>query len=222
MKKTFILCLAMLCKYAVEAQSKPPIRIGIEAAHLFDLYEGETQLDNGYTDIDLRGINGTNTKIDLAVGVNLEIPVGLQSSLFISFTKGEMTSEKENQYAKSYINLLGFHYRKYFVNRKYINNRLNPNVFYARPFYQGGIGLNNFAGERYFTLDQGLFSITEGTCATTSVALGCVFEFGPRIQLLASTDFIVNFSDAIDGYDNEKKSDLMQKTGLSLLYRFAN
>jgi hypothetical protein len=37
---------------------------------------------------------------------------------------------------------------------------------------------------------------------------------------VASSDFIINLSDAVDGYDNDKKSDIMQKTGLSLMYRF--
>ena len=54
----------------------------------------------------------------------------------------------------------------------------------------------------------------------TSTALGYSFEFGEHFQVVTTTDFNLILSDAVDGYDNDKKSDIMQKTGVSLMCRF--
>ena len=202
------------------AQHMPLPRVGIETAHLYDLFEGNTSLSDGYSDIDLMGMNGSNTQFDIAFGFNMEVPLKYRSSLFFSFLEGKMTSQYENQYAKSELSMIGFHYRQYFINTKYAINRHDPNLFYARPFYQFGVGMTSYKGERYFVKDNGLFSLTDGFCANTSASFGYSFEFGPNFQVVASTDFILNLSDAVDGYDNDKKSDIMQKTGLSLMYRF--
>ena len=215
-----ILILAFTMESIAHAQHMPSPRVGIEVANLFDLFEGNTSLSDGYTDIDLQGVNGSNSKLDLGFGFNMELPLKFRSSLFFSFLEGKMTSQYENQYAKSDLTMVGIHYRQYFINTKYAINRHNPEIFYARPFYQFGVGMTSYKGERYFVKDNGLFSLTDGFCANTSATIGYSFEFGPHIQVVASTDFIVNFSDAIDGYDNEKKSDIMQKTGISVMYRF--
>lgn len=204
----------------VLAQHMPLPRVGIETAHLYDIFEGNTSLTNGYSDVDLQGMNGDKTQLDIGFGFNMEVPLKYRSSLCFSFLEGKMTSAQENQYAKTAITMMGLQYRTYLINNKYVLNRHNPTLFYARPFYQFGVGLTSYKGERYFAKDDGLFNITDGFCANTSATFGYSFEFGPHFQIVASTDFIVNLSDAIDGYDNEKKSDIMQKTGISLMYRF--
>lgn len=215
-----ILILVFNLKPIVYAQHMPLPRVGVETAHLFDLFEGNTSLSDGYTDIDLQGMNGAKTQFDIGFGFNIEVPLEFRSSLFFSFLEGKMTSQFDNQYAKSDLTMVGIHYRQYFINTKYAINRHNPNLFYARPFYQFGLGMTSYKGERYFIKDNGLFSLTDGFCANTSATLGYSFEFGPHFQIVASSDFIINLSDAVDGYDNDKKSDIMQKTGLSLMYRF--
>ena len=221
MKKcTLLMLIVFVSPVHLIAQHMPSSRVGIETAHLLDLFEGETKLANGYTDIDLKGMEGSNTQFDVAFGFNMEVPLKFRSSLLFSFLEGEMTSQFENQYAKSELTMVGFHYRQYFINNKYVLNRHNPNLFYARPFYQFGVGVTSYKGERYFVKDQGLFSITDGFCTNTSATFGCSFEFGRHFQVVTTTDFILNLSDAIDGYDNDKKSDIMQKTGVSLMYRF--
>ena len=215
-----ILILVFTLGFITHAQHMPSPRVGIEVANLFDLFEGNTSLSNGYTDIDLQGVNGSNSKLDLGFGFNMELPLEFRSSILFSFLEGKMTSQYENQYAKSDLTMVGIHYRQYFINTKYAINRHNPEIFYARPFYQFGVGMTSYKGERYFVKDNGLFSLTDGFCANTSATIGYSFEFGPHLQVVTSSDFIVNFSDAIDGYDNEKKSDIMQKTGISVMYRF--
>lgn len=215
-----ILIFVLAIESTMHAQHMPLPRVGIETAHLFDLFEGETKLPDGYSDIDLRGMNGSNTQFDVGFGFNMELPLKFRSSIYLSFLEGKMTSQHENQYANTDLTMVGIHYRQYFINTKYAINRHNPDVFYARPFYQFGVGMTSFKGERYFVEDKGLFSLTDGFCANTSATLGYSFEFGRHFQVVASTDFILNISDAIDGYDNDKKSDIMQKTGISLMYRF--
>ena len=218
--KRLTLILLILFSSTIYAQDIPLPRIGIETANLLDLFEGETSLSGGYNDIDLKGLNGPNTQFDLGFGFNLEVPLRYRSSIYFYIFQGNMTSQNENQNAKSELSMLGLCYRQYFINTKYVINRHDPKVFYAKPFYQFGFGLTSYDSKRYFTQDNGLFSETNGFCANTSATLGYSFEFGRHFQVVASTDFILNLSDAIDGYDNDKKTDIMQKTGISLMYRF--
>ena len=150
----------LLSGYNLFAQHMPLPRVGIETAHLYDLFEGNTSLSDGYSDIDLMGMNGSNTQFDVAFGFNMEVPLKYRSSLFFSFLEGKITSQYENQYAKSELSMIGVHYRQYFINTKYAINRHDPNLFYARPFYQFGVGMTSYKGERYFVKDNGLFSLT--------------------------------------------------------------
>ena len=65
--------------------------------------------------------------------------------------------------------------------------------------------MTSYKGERYSVKDRGLFSITDGFCANSSATLGCSFEFRKHFRVVTITDFILNLSDAVDGYDNDPK-----------------
>lgn len=219
-KKYILLTLIFISPFKLLAQSIPLPVVGIETAHLLDLFEGDTKLANGYTDIDLKGMDGPNSQFDLGYGLKMEIPIKLKSSITVNIMNGRMTSERENQYAKIDLRMMGISYRQYFGSRRYLLKRDNPNRFKGRPFCQFGIGTIVYRGKRFFIKDNGLFSSVAGNSINTSTALGYSFEFGKHFQVVTTTDFILILSDAVDGYNNDKKSDILQKTGVSLMYRF--
>jgi hypothetical protein len=192
------------CPFNIYAQDLKKPLIGCETAHLLDLYEGDNKLANGFTDIDLKGLDGSNTAFDIAIGLNIEVPLNQKSSIVLSLVNGRMTSQNQNQYAKMDLETAGISYRRYFKGRF---------------FYQLGMGITAYESKRYFVRDNGLFSSILGQSRNTSTAVGHSFEFGNHLQIVTMTDFRLIFSDAVDGYDNGQNYDIMLKTGISVMYR---
>jgi len=218
--KKSILVALVLCVNTTQLNAQDVLSpaIGIETAHLLDLFEGETKLANGYTDIDLKGMGGTNTQFDIGYGLKMEIPLKVGSSIVLNMMNGRLTSQKENQYAEIKLSMIGLNYRHYLNTKKYLLKSSNPDLFKARAFVQLGFGTTNYKGKRFFERDNGLFSSIGGTTANTSSAFGYSFEFGKHFQVETNSNFILIFSDAVDGYDNGKKTDIMLKTGIGLMY----
>jgi hypothetical protein len=129
---------------------KPKVKIGIGVSHLYDLYEGPIDLSSTsgnvtytVTDIDLKGLNGVYTKFDVGLGVLAELSLDAQKSILLSYTRGTLTSQQENQYATSKVNLVNASYRYYFISDKY---RKGSSV---RPYSEAGLGFTIFEANRY-------------------------------------------------------------------------
>ena len=198
---------------------KPKVKIGIGVSHLYDLYEGPIDLISTsgnvtytVTDIDLKGLNGDYTKFDIGLGVFAELCVDAQKSILFSYTRGTLTSQQENQYATSKINMLNASYRYYFISDKFSKG------LSVRPYSEIGFGITNFKANRYFVADQGLFSQTEGNTLSSTLAVGCQFNVSQKMQITAAPNFIVNYSDAIDGYENQGV-DIMLSSTIALIYK---
>tara|TARA_Y100000385_G_C13051304_1_gene619894 strand:- start:872 stop:1546 length:675 start_codon:yes stop_codon:yes gene_type:complete len=198
---------------------KPKVKIGIGVSHLYDLYEGPIDLSSTsgnvtytVTDIDLKGLNGVYTKFDVGLGVLAELSLDAQKSILLSYTRGTLTSQQENQYATSKVNLVNASYRYYFISDKYGLKRLS-----VRPYSEIGIGLTSFAANRYFVADQGLFSQTSGAAMSSMLAVGVQINVSPKMQITAAPNFIVNYSDAVDGYQN-RGVDIMMSSTIGVLF----
>lgn len=197
---------------------KPKVKIGIGVSHLYDLYEGPIDLSSTsgnvtytVTDIDLKGLNGVYTKFDVGLAVLAELCVDAQKSILLSYTRGTLTSQQENQYATSKVNLVNASYRYYFISD--IGNPASS----VRPYSEIGLGLTSFAANRYFVADQGLFSQTSGAALSSMLAVGVQINVSPKMQITAAPNFIVNYSDAIDGYQN-RGVDIMMSNTLGVLF----
>jgi hypothetical protein len=202
--------LAVNKKASNDVLDAPKMNVGIIFSNLLDLYEGTTRQLNGYDDIDLYGSNGDYTNFDMSYGLLLEIPITQKSGLGIELNTGKMTSQKETQYLKTELSMLNIHYRKYLTKYK------NSTNFNARFYLQIGLGATRFKAERYFVVDNGLFSKTEGVCLNNSASLGCMFNINPKIQISLATGAMFNYADGFDGYDNQTIGDLMLKSGLGV------
>ena len=198
---------------------KPKVKMGFGVSHLYDLYEGPIDLISTsgnvtytVTDIDLKGLNGDYTKFDVGLGVLAELSLDAQKSMLLSYTRGTLTSQQENQYATSKVNLVNASYRYYFISDKYGLKGLS-----VRPYSEVGLGLTSFAANRYFVADQGLFSQTSGAALSSMLAVGVQINVSRKMQITAAPNFIVNYSDAIDGYQN-KGVDIMMSNTLGVLF----
>jgi hypothetical protein len=192
---------------------KPKVKIGIGVSHLYDLYEGPIDLSSTsgnvtytVTDIDLKGLNGVYTKFDVGLGVLAELSLDAQKSILLSYTRGTLTSQQENQYATSKVNLVNASYRYYFISDKYL-----------RPYSEAGLGFTIFEANRYFVADQGLFSQTSGATLSSMLAVGVQINVSQKMQITAAPNFIINYSDAVDGYQN-RGVDIMMSSTIGVLF----
>lgn len=197
---------------------KPKVKIGIAVSHLYDLYEGPVELTSTVgsinytsTDIDLKGLNGEYTKFDIGLGLLVEVAVNDRVSLTAAFTKGNMTSQFENLYATSDLSMLTMGYRRYFRPN---SDKGKPHL---SPYCEVGVGATYFAAERYFVQDQGLFSKTEELAFNSSISVGCIFNLNRKLSVTAAPNFIINYSDAVDGYKN-RGVDIMMSSTIGVLF----
>jgi len=198
---------------------KPKVKIGIGVSHLYDLYEGPIDLISTsgnvtytVTDIDLKGLNGDYSNFDLALTVLIELKINQNTSLTSSYTKGTMTSQFDNQYAISDLDILNVGYRRYF------NFYSDSSRARLLPFVDLSAGLTLYTAERNFVKDQSLFSRTESSTINTSISAGCLIKLNRKISIIAAPNFIVNYSDAIDGYENQGV-DIMLSSTIALIYK---
>ena len=204
--------------FQLASAQTPKIKLGFGVSHLYDLYEGPLELSGAagnvsydIVDIDLKGLNGTFTQFDVGLSLLSEVELNNLMSMRLSLTNGSLTSQFDNQYAKTNLNLVNVGFRRY----------LKPRVFrrkiQAYPFFEIGLGITQFDAERYFIKDEGLFSQTNGVAFLNSVTTGCLFTLSRKVSFDISPNFIINHSDAIDGYSN-KGSDIMMQTSIGILF----
>jgi hypothetical protein len=186
------------------------ISVGILCSNLIDHNKGTIELLNGYSETDLYGLNGEHTQIDLAYGLSLGINLNENNSIELAVNKGMITAQNQSQYLNSDIFFMGLSYRKYLLKYKKIESP------YTRIFLQLGIGATSYSTDRYFNIDNGLFSQTTGFCMSNSADLGFVLNINPKISLSLSGGAFYNFADGFDGYINETIGDLVFKSSVGL------
>ena len=205
--------------FQLASAQTPKIKLGFGVSHLYDLYEGPLELSGAagnvsydIVDIDLKGLNGTFTQFDVGLSLLSEVELNNLMSMRLSLTNGSLTSQFDNQYAKTNLNLVNVGFRRY----------LKPRVFrrkiQAYPFFEIGLGITQFDAERYFIKDEGLFSETNGVAFSNSIATGCLFTLTRKVSFDISSNFIINHSDAIDGYSN-RGGDIMMQTSVGFMFK---
>ena len=213
------LIFLMMISISSGAQNKHAIKIGVGASHLLDLYEGPLDenvtignVNYNKTDIDLKGLNGNYCNFDIGLTALIELKMNQNSSLTSSYTKGIMTSQFDNQYAISNLDILNIGYRRYF--KSYSDStkaRLSP-------FVEISAGLTFYNAERHFVKDQSLFSRTESHIINTCISTGCLINLTSKMSIFAAPNFVINFSDDIDGFGNQGV-DIMLSSTIALNYK---
>jgi len=215
--RIFLIILVMISTSS-SAQNIHGIKIGVGASHLLDLYEGPLDenvtignVNYNKTDIDLKGLNGNYCNFDIGLTALIELKMNQNSSLTSSYTKGIMTSQFDNQYAISNLDILNIGYRRYFKSYS------DSSKARLSPFVEISAGLTFYNAERHFVKDQSLFSKTESYILNTSISPGCLINLTSKISIFAAPNFIINFSDDIDGYGNHGV-DIMLSSTIGLTY----
>ena len=65
--------------------------------------------------------------------------------------------------------------------------------------------------------DQGLFSQTSGATLSSMLAVGVQINVSQKMQITAAPNFIINYSDAVDGYQN-RGVDIMMSSTIGVLF----
>jgi hypothetical protein len=89
--------------------------------------------------------------------------------------------------------------------------------FSVRPYGELGFGVTQFKAERYFIKDKGLFSQTSGATLSSMLAVGVQINVSQKMQITAAPNFIINYSDAVDGYQN-RGVDIMMSSTIGVLF----
>jgi hypothetical protein len=194
-------------------QAKPQISkisIGVHCSNLIDHNKGSIELLNGYSETDLSGLNGEYTRIDLAYGISLGINLSEKNSLVLDINRGKITAQNQSQYLNTDIFFLNLNFRKYLSKYKDTDNP------YTRFYLQLGIGAATYETNRFFILDNGLFSQTAGYCLSNSADIGFNININPKFVLSLSGGAFYNYSDGFDGYINQTTGDLVFRSCIGL------
>jgi len=224
LKRFHIAILIGILGFQFAVAQAPKVKLGFEVSHLYDLYEGPHELSGTsgnvnyeIIDIDLKGLNGEYTQFDMGLSVLSEIQLNSSVSMRLSFTNGSLTSQFDNQYAKTKLNLINTDIRRYLKPRVFRRKTQAHPFFEAYPFFEVGLGFTHYDAQRYFIKDEGLFSETNGVAFSNSIATGCLFTLTRKVSFDISSNFIINHSDAIDGYSN-RGGDIMMQTSVGFMF----
>ena len=120
--------------------------------------------------------------------------------------------QSEEQYYESALGMYNLGFRTYFRPHS-DTNRVNG-------YINLGLGMTTYDAKRYFVLDNGLFSKTNGVGFNNSVELGMLIGLSKTVKLQISYGILHTYSDALDGYDNLKAGDPIMRAKIGLVYSF--
>lgn len=214
-----LLMMVFIANLSVKAQTNKTnkLAVGINLSHLYDVkFRAYDQLANGFSGQDPYGLNGSKTKFDLGYGLNVMYFFSPLVSIDLSYTKGKMTGANEVNYYKSDVSLLCLSLNYDLKGR----NRNKPYTWV--PYLRGSIGRSSYDTHLYFKEDDVNFANTQGSTLMTGFGAGLRYHLTDNLFLNLQSEFIVNYTDAWDGYNYGSGRDHMVKTELGLKYSFGS
>ena len=182
--------------------------VGIRTSHLFDLWEGNLEQENGFMDVDMEG-GHDKAGIDFVYGLAIQYDISRAFTLDLNAEFGKMTGGFQTQYYRSNVMLTS-------VGANFNLGRTEESTSW--PFIRIGLGLGTYNSERLFTADDQVFSSTNGMALQNALGLGYSFKAGENLSIRFHTEGMVSHTDAWDGYDNGTGTDFMLRSGLALSY----
>ena len=186
--------------------------VGVQTGSIYDIGTGVIRQSNGVADVDLKGWKGDYAKFDLGYGLTASLDIKTRFALGFDILFGQITGQSEEQYYESSLGIYDLSFRTYF--------RPHTDKSRVRGYVSLGMGITSYDAERYFVLDNGLFSKTNGVGLNNSVELGLMIGLSKTVKLQISSGILHTYSDALDGYDNLKSGDPIMRTNIGLVYSF--
>jgi hypothetical protein len=205
-----ILLLVYLCFSLFGKAQNTRVSFGLQIAHMYDIGKGTFEQPNGYDDLDLKGLNGDFSKFDLGYGLSTTLEIRNQVGFDMELLLGQMTGQSLDQFYESQLTLFNLGFRTYFLPHSDIH-KLNG-------FFSIGLGLTGYDAKRYFVLDEGLFSKTDGVSFNNKLEFGGLFMLSKSVKIEISSGVLQTYSDALDGYDNQKLGDPIIRTKFAIQY----
>lgn len=194
------------CTYAQNRS----FNIGVQTGSIYDIGKGVIDQSNGFTDVDMKGWQGDYAKFDLGYGLTASLDIKTRFALDFNILHGQITGQSEEQYYESSLGMYDLGFRTYF--------RPHRDTSRVNGYFSLGMGITSYDAKRYFVLDNGLFSKTNGVGFNNSVELGLMIALSQTVKLQISSGVLHTYSDALDGYDNLKAGDPIMRTKIGVVY----
>lgn len=219
-KTTLLTVTLALASVTYAQQTKPATNkwaVGGKISNFYDLRVTYFDvLNNGFAGEDLKGLNGSKTRFDLGLGLDVAYFWTPLVSVDLGFDFGKMTGANQIDYYEADVNFLQLGVT-FDLKTKY---RTKPYTWV--PFVRASVGRNGFDSKRYFIEDDGLFHSENGSTLVSGLGMGVRYHFNDNFHALLQSEYTVVYSDGLDGYNYGTGRDHLLKTSLGIRYTFGS
>ncbi len=191
------------------------IAIGLRASHLYDLkVTSQDLLERGVAGNDVWGLNGDNTKLDFAFGLDLTYFFSPFFSLDFAYDIGSMTAANELEYSQTDVSF-------YNLGANFNLKRAGLKEYFTWvPYARISAGIAQYDATRFMAGDDLPFNSTSGNAMNVGLGLGIRYHINNNLHLNLASEFRTVFNDGFDGYDYGTGRDQMLQTTLGIRYTF--
>jgi outer membrane protein OmpA-like peptidoglycan-associated protein len=222
--RLFMIVLALLSIGTAQGQSPMPTKplpkynrlsLGLRINHLYDLkFKPNKLLPNGFIAEDMQGLNGSNTKFDIAFGADVSYFFSPLFSMDASFDIGKMTGAGQYEYYQSDVSFYSVGAN---INLK---RSIRTQPYKLVPYFRVSVSNANYDVERKFKEDNITFSKIKDNCLQIGFGGGIRYHLSKNLHLNLMSEFVTSYTDAWDGFDYADGNDHMVKTSVGIRYTF--
>lgn len=217
----FLGCMSITLPTAIAQQAintKEPVNrwaVGGKISHFYDvLFTGYDLLNNGFSGEDLHGLNGSKTKFDIGLGLDVVYFWTPLISVDLAYDFGKMTGANSVDYYESDVSFLQMGVN-FDLKTKY---RSQPYKWV--PYLRASLGRGTYDTKRKFIEDDGIFNTEAGAVLVTGLGGGLRYHFNNNWHALLQSEYSIASSDAWDGYNYGTGKEHMIRTSLGIRYSF--
>jgi outer membrane protein OmpA-like peptidoglycan-associated protein len=203
--RTFSLVFATIISIVANAQHKSQDKPAPK-------FNRNQVLTNGFIAEDMKGLNGSKTKFDMAFGLDLSYFFSPLFSMDLAYDRGKMTGSGTVEYYQSNVEFytLGANLS--------LKRSIRTKPYRFVPYVRASIANANFDVERKFKEDDATFSHIKDNCVQLGLGLGIRYHITNNLHLNLMSEFVTSYTDKWDGFDYSNGNDHLVKTSLGLRY----
>ena len=191
------------------------LAIGLKGSHLYDIkFKPNKILDNGFVAEDMQGLNGSKTKLDFSIGIDVSYFFSPLFSMDAAYDMGKMTGAGSVEYYESNVSFITIGAN---INLK---RAIRTKPYQLVPYFRISLANANYDVERKFNEDDVTYSSIKDNCLQVGFGGGLRYHLGHNLHLNLMTEFVTSYTDAWDGYDYANGNDHLLKTTLGIRYTF--
>lgn len=191
------------------------VAVGLRASHLYDVkFKPNQVLTNGFVAEDMKGLNGSKTRFDMAFGLDVSYFFSPLFSMDLAYDKGKMTGSGSVEYYESDVDFITLG-----ANLS-LKRAIRKKPYRFVPYLRASIAHANFDVERKFKEDNTTFSHIKDNCMQMGLGLGIRYHITENLHLNLMSEFVTSYTDKWDGFDYSNGNDHLVKTSLGIRYTF--